>query len=132
MAAIRPTDAPDHRVTPRKAITATLALLAFGLLWLALPALALAGDCPDDTGAKCLIKWAAASPALAMAAGALILGAALWRGLSSDFSELSKDWKKTRDAKHEQDRVDKIIDSPPYSADDFKNAPPQAGQSRRK
>ncbi len=57
-------------------------LFAFGLLWLALPALALAGDCPDDSGAYCYVKWAAASPALAMAAGAIILGAALWGAMS--------------------------------------------------
>ncbi len=63
-------------------VTASFTLLAFGLLWLALPALALAGDCPDDSGAYCFVKWASASPALAMAAGAIIVGAALWGAMS--------------------------------------------------
>ena len=47
--------------------------------WIAVPTVALAGDCPDDKGWYCVARWAFASPLVAAAVGALLASTALWR-----------------------------------------------------
>jgi hypothetical protein len=66
----------------RRRVLATLILV--GLLWIALPAVVLAGDCMDDRGWYCLAKWVFTAPLLAAAVGAVLAGAALWRSLESN------------------------------------------------
>jgi hypothetical protein len=65
----------------RRRVLATLILV--GLLWIALPAVVLAGDCMDDSGWICLTKWVFTAPLLAAAVGAVLAGAALWRAMGS-------------------------------------------------
>jgi hypothetical protein len=51
------------------------------LLWIALPAVVLAGDCPDDRGWYCAKTWMTALPLLAAGAGTLLAAMALSRAL---------------------------------------------------
>jgi len=65
----------------RRRVLATLILV--GLLWIALPAVVLAGDCPDDRGWYCAQTWMTALPMLAAGAGTLLAAVALSRALGS-------------------------------------------------
>jgi hypothetical protein len=71
--------------------TRAIGLLLSGFLWLAAPALALAGDCPDDRGWYCLATWATASPLLAAAMGALLAAAAIRKATKPPSKKLDLD-----------------------------------------
>jgi hypothetical protein len=97
----------------RRRVLATLILV--GLLWIALPAVVLAGDCMDDRGWYCLAKWVFTAPLLAAAVGAGLAGAALSRALGPPPpEEFDESWTSYDD----QPPADAPFDPLDYFSDD--------------
>jgi hypothetical protein len=106
----------------RRRVLATLILV--GLLWIALPAVVLAGDCPDDRGWYCAKTWMTALPLLAAGAGTLLAALAMSRGLMPPPGETDKERQR-----RESDRaLKRMLKEPPLTPDDFKKAPPKPGK----
>jgi len=69
--------APNTPSAASTVVTTVLSLLVLAVLWVALPALALAGNCPPDHPVRdCHQRNQSALPGVAMGAGAAIAGAA--------------------------------------------------------